>query len=220
MPSADYKKHTALRKAMQLSLWPIVVIVIALGWQYPWLGYSVPVVMLMGMAGGMLRGRYVCGHLCPRGAFFDRVMPRLSRKRPIPAWMRSGGFRWPVFAALMAFMVYRIMLNPTDFDHWGRVFWLMCTVTTAIGVVLAVFIHPRAWCAFCPMGTMQSALDRGRHRIVIDADTCIECRACEKACPMNLAIVKHKDTGSLPDHDCLRCCECCSICPKQALGQA
>ncbi len=220
MPSADYKKHTALRKTVQLSLWPIVVIVIAFGWHYPWLGYSVPVVMLMGMAGGFVRGRYVCGYLCPRGAFFDRIMPRMSFKRPIPAWMRSGWFRWPVFAALMAFMVYRIMLNPTDFDHWGRVFWLLCTVTTAVGVVLAVFIHPRAWCTFCPMGTMQSALDRGQHRIIIDAEKCIECGACEKACPMNLAITKHKDTGSLPDHDCLRCCQCCSVCPKQALGQA
>ena len=78
MPSADYKKHTAMRKIIQLCLWPIVVIVIAFGWQYPWLGYSVPVVMLMGMVGGFVRGRYVCGYLCPRGAFFDHIMPRLS----------------------------------------------------------------------------------------------------------------------------------------------
>ncbi len=82
MPSADYKKHTAMRKTIQLCLWPIVVIVIAFGWHYPWLGYSVPVVMLMGMVGGFVRGRYVCGHLCPRGAFFDHIMPRLSFKSP------------------------------------------------------------------------------------------------------------------------------------------
>lgn len=220
MTAPNYKKLVATRRTVQLMLWPIVVIVIAFGWRYPWLGYSVPVVMLMGMIGGVMRGRYVCGHLCPRGAFFDRIMPGLSRKRTIPSWLRSPWFRWPVFAALMAFMVYRIAQNPTDFNHWGRVFWLMCTVTTAIGVVLAVFIHPRAWCTFCPMGTMQSALDRGQHRIVIDAEKCIECRACEKTCPMNLAIIGHKTEGTVADHDCLRCCQCCSVCPKQALQQA
>ncbi len=215
-----YKHHAARRRIIQLSLWPVVAVVIAFGWRYPVLGYSVPVVMLMGMVGGFVRGRYVCGHLCPRGAFFDRVMPSLSRRRPIPAWMRSGIFRWSVLAALMAFMVYRIAQNPGSFDHWGQVFWLMCTVTTAVGVVLAVFIHPRAWCTFCPMGTMQSALDRGQARILIDAEKCIECRACEIACPMNLAIIRHKDSGTVADHDCLRCCQCCSVCPKDALSQA
>jgi ferredoxin-type protein NapH len=120
----------------------------------------------------------------------------------------------------MAFMVYRIIQNPADFDHWGRVFWLMYTVTTAIGVVLAVFVHPRVWCTFCPMGTIQSALDRGRHRIVIDAEKCIECRACEKACPMLRAIIRHKAAGTEADRDCLRCCQCCNVCPKQALRLA
>jgi len=65
----DSKKLKARRRTVQLALWPVVVIVIAFGWHYPLLGFSVPVVMLMGAAGGVLRGRYVCGHLCPGEVF-------------------------------------------------------------------------------------------------------------------------------------------------------
>jgi ferredoxin-type protein NapH len=215
--SHDAKKLCLQRKRHQHILWPIVVIVIAFGWHYPLLGFSVPAVMLMGVVGGALRGRYVCGHLCPRGGFFDRVIAPLSRKKPIPAFFRNRGLRWALFILLMAFMLYRIALNPTDVFHWGRVFWLMCVITTAIGIVLGILIHPRAWCSFCPMGTLQSALDRGNKQLRIDSSLCIECRACEKACPMNLAIVPCKAAGGLADPDCLKCPECSAVCPRKAL---
>ena len=211
------KKLCLRRKRLQLALWPIVIIVIAFGWRYPLLGFSVPVVMLLGIAGGIVQGRYVCGHLCPRGGFFDRVIAPLSRNKPIPAYFRNRGLRWALFVLLMAFMLYRISLNPTDIYYWGRVFWLMCVITTAIGIVLGILIHPRAWCSFCPMGTLQSALDRGNKQLRIDSSLCIECRACEKVCPMNFAIVKCKAAGRLADPDCLKCPECSAVCPRKAL---
>jgi|694.fasta_scaffold71178_1 hypothetical protein len=46
----------------------------------------------------------------------------------------------------MGVMVWRASLDPANPEHWGRVFWLMCVVTTLIGVVLAFFFHPRIWC--------------------------------------------------------------------------
>ncbi len=211
------KQARLRRKIMQHALWPIVVIVIALGWHYPLLGFTVPFVMIMGMIGGVLRGRYVCGHLCPRGGFFDRVIAPFSLKRSIPPSLRKRTFRWAFFGLLMTFMLYRISLDPADLDHWGRVFWLMCVITTAVGIALGIFIHPRAWCSFCPMGTLQSALDRGNIRIRIDGPACIGCRACEKACPMNLTILKYKDEGVLTDADCLKCPECGAACPRNAL---
>jgi polyferredoxin len=214
---SDYKPLSRRRKIIQLSLWPVVAIVIAFGWHYPLLGFSVPLVMLMGLAGGIARGRYVCGHLCPRGAFFDRIMAPLSRQRPIPLFFRRRGFRWLLFSLLMAFMLYRISLHPGDVYHWGRVFWLMCVITTAIGIVLGIVIHPRAWCSLCPMGTLQSSLDRGNRQLRIDTTACIACHACEKACPMNLQIVKYASDGFFPDTDCLKCPECSAVCPGKAL---
>ena len=203
---------------MQGILAPLVIIVIAPGWKYPLLGFSVPIVMLMGIIGAFVNGRYVCGHLCPRGGFFDRMMAPVSPSRPIPRVFRIAGPRWVLVVLLMGFMIWRIMQNPGDVYHWGRVFWLMCTVTTAIGVVLALLIHQRSWCTICPVGTMQNATGGGKGQLLIDSDLCRECRTCEKACPIDLAIVKHKDSGVVDERDCLRCPECIAVCPANALN--
>ncbi len=202
---------------MQWILLWIVVITIALGWKYPLLGFSVPVVMLAGLVGSLYNGRYVCGNLCPRGGFFDRIMSKLSRNKGIPKIFRNSILRGTIFFALMGFMFYRLMQDPLNIYHWGYVFWVMCVITTAIGVALALIWHPRGWCSFCPMGTMQSVIGGGKNQLEIDADACVKCGLCEKNCPFDLTIYSYGSEGHLPDRDCLKCSECVISCPKDAL---
>ncbi|MBA4389290.1 MAG: FeS-binding protein [Verrucomicrobia bacterium] len=205
------------RRLIQWFLLPVVIVTIGLGWKYPWLGYSVPIVMLMGMVGGIFNGRYVCGNLCPRGSFLERFVGLVSRKGEIPSPVRNMVFRWILFSAMMGFMIFQISRNPSDWQHWGRVFWLMCTVTTGLGIVLAFAFQSRTWCALCPMGTMQNALGGGKNQIKINAATCRECGLCEKSCPMDLDIIAHKAGGKLAERDCLKCDECVVVCPTKSL---
>lgn len=211
-------KEVMRRRLIQWCLVPVVLVTIGLGWKYPLLGFSVPVVMALGMVGGIFRGRYVCGNLCPRGSLFDRVVEPVSRNSGIPHFFRNMTLRWSIFAAMMGFMVYRILQNPSEITHWGRVFWLMCTITTSIGLVLGIALHPRAWCAFCPMGTLQNVLGGHKHQLTIRADACRECRLCEKACPFSISIVEYKLEGRLLNPDCLKCPECIAACPGKALA--
>jgi len=201
-----------IRRIIQSSTWIMVVIVIGLGWRYPLLGYAVPVVMMIGVVGGFVRGRYVCGWLCPRGAFFDRVMRHVSPNRNIPSWFRNPAFRWAVFAILMGFMVYQISLDPGDYRHWGTVFFRICVITTGIGVIVALFFHPRTWCTFCPIGTLQAAVGGHKQKLQLD-DGCTDCGACERTCPMNLKIPSDMAKGRLQSKDCLKCPECQAACP-------
>lgn len=204
------------RRLRQWLLAPIVVITLALGWKYSWLGFAVPAAMLTGIAGGFMRGRYVCGNLCPRGSFFDRLIASLAARREIPALLRSMPLRWGVFALLMGFMAWRLAANPADLNHWGLVFWSMCAITTAVGVVLALTFHPRSWCAVCPVGTLSSAVGGGRYQLVIDP-SCRECGKCEQSCTFDLPIVRHKGAGVVQERDCLKCSVCALSCPRGAL---
>jgi polyferredoxin len=211
------KRQVARRRAVQWVVLAVVIVTLAVGWRIPWFGFSVPAVMILGIVGSVFRGRFVCGNLCPRGAFYDRLVAKVSRRRSVPSWLRSAALRWGLVVLLMGFMVYRISLNPTDPLHWGRVFWMMCLVTTAIGVPLGILIHPRSWCSFCPIGTIQRAVGGGKKPLQIDAERCRACALCEQHCPMDLTIAPHRHEGVLPHRDCLRCSECIGVCPTGAL---
>lgn len=200
-----------------LLLWP-VLITIGLGWKYPLLGYTVPVVMLAGLLGSLVRGRYVCGNLCPRGSFLDRIMPTFSRQGAIPTALRSMPWRWTVFTLLMGFMLYRGGQDPTNLNHWGHIFWQMCVLTTGVAILLAIVYKPRTWCSFCPIGTCQNALGGHHGQLRIDPELCKNCRLCEKSCPFELKITRHREAGHLPSRDCLKCSECIRRCPAQALS--
>lgn len=206
------------RRIIQWVILSPVIITVGLGWKYPLLGFSVPAVMLAGMIGGIKNGRYVCGNLCPRGSFFDRILSYTSRQVPILNAFRNMPFRWVLFTGLMVLMTLRILADPGNIYHWGRVFWLMCAVTTGIGLVLGMFHHQRTWCAFCPMGTMQKALGGKNTYIAIDKDRCIECGRCEKACPFSLPVLEYRESGIMDNPDCLKCSECIAACPVDALS--
>ncbi len=212
------EKQIKLHILIQWLLVPIVIIVIGLGWKYYWLGFIVPVVMLIGMLSPLLnRGRYVCGNWCPRGAFYDRILRRFSRELKIPNFLRNAKFRWLVFGVIFGIFFWQVWRQPFIAENLGHIFWLMCTVTTAIGVGLGIFFSHRTWCAFCPVGTFVSACHRNAKVLTIDNKTCISCKLCEQACPLNLSILQYKDFGVLAHQDCVQCLECVTKCPKKAL---
>ncbi len=79
--------------------------------------------------------------------------------------------------ALFGFMAVRASQAPGDWQHWGRVFWERCMITTVIGVVLGLIYRPRAWCSLCPVGTLQQLIGGHRYRLSIDS-SCSGCAVC------------------------------------------
>lgn len=210
-------KKSGRRRQQWFLLW-IMVLTVGLGWKYPLMGYAVPVVIISGLTVSFFRGRYLCGNLCPRGSFVDKVMAHLSPGRDIPPFIRKMGFRWAVVVGLIGFMFYRGFQDPLNPYHWGSVFWTLCAVTTGLAIVLGLLIHQRTWCSFCPIGTLQNIIGGTREHLQINSTRCRECRLCEKACAINLSIINHKDNGELTDRDCLKCAKCIAVCPTGALS--
>ncbi len=202
----------------KLMLGSIVVLVLALGWRYPLFGLVVPVVVVSGLTVSVFRGRYFCGNWCPRGAFLDSLPVPVSGWRALPELFKSRSFRWAAVAVLFSVMIGRGLQDPASVEHWGSVFWQMCLVTTAIALVLAVVYRPRAWCAICPVGTLQGTLGGQRYRLTIEP-TCQSCGLCEKHCPLSLPIVASRSAGHIESPDCLKCGRCQAVCPVNAVGK-
>ncbi len=192
----------------------IIVLIVSIGGIfYPKLGYILLLVFATLLVIAPFRGRWFCGNLCPRGSFVDFWLAPLSRRLRIPPFLRSMWIRVPIFIALMGFMIYRLLGTQGMVDRIGMVFVTLCIVTTSIAILFGVFLAPRTWCTFCPMGTLQRTLGRGRYPLTIDRERCIDCKRCRKVCPMQLPVNEIQD---LPD--CIKCGRCIQACPKDALS--
>lgn len=191
----------------------IVLIISIAGIFYPKLGYFLLLVFATLIIVAPFRGRWFCGNLCLRGSFVDFWLAPVSRKVQIPSFLRSMWFRAPIFVALIGFMVFRIIQTQGIVDKVGMVFVTLCILTTSASIIFGVLIAPRAWCSFCPMGTMQRALGGGKYQLKVDKELCVECGKCQKVCPMQLPVNEILDKP-----DCIKCARCVEACPKDALS--
>jgi ferredoxin-type protein NapH len=192
----------------------LIVVIISLGGIfYPKLGYFLLIVFATLIIIAPFRGRWFCGNLCPRGSFVDFWLGPLSRKLPIPPILRSMWIRVPIFIFLMGFMVFRIVQTQGVVDKVGMVFVTICLLTTAVAILFGIIIAPRAWCSFCPMGSMQRAVGGNRYQLKVDKERCIDCGKCQKVCPMQLPV-----NEILNEPDCIKCARCVEVCPKSALS--
>lgn len=199
-------------KKIRPYLYVFVLIVIILGLFEPLLGYFLLLVFAAVFAISPFRGRWFCGNLCPRGSFNDYLIHRISRHQRIPQFFSSLWLRIPVFVLLMGFTGWRLIQTQGVVNKIGLVFVTLCIVTTAIAIVLGVWISPRAWCTFCPMGTMQRYFGGKRYSLQVDLKKCTQCNICHLVCPMQLECneIFHKP-------DCIKCGRCVERCPKGAL---
>ena len=191
----------------------LVLIVSVLGIWEPKLGYFLLVVFAALLLISPFRGRWFCGNLCPRGSFNDFWLGKVSFKKKIPKFFRNKWLRLVVFITMMGFMIFRVIQTKGVVDKVGMVFVTICIVTTLIAILFGIFISPRTWCSFCPMGTVQKCFGGKRYQLKVDNSKCIDCGLCKKVCPMQLNVneILHKP-------DCIKCGRCVKVCPKQALS--
>jgi ferredoxin-type protein NapH len=192
----------------------IMVIIVSIGGLfYPKLGYFLLLVFASLMIIAPFRGRWFCGNLCPSGSFVDFWLAPLSRKLRIPPQFKSMWIRVPIFAALMAFMISRIIQTEGIVDKIGMVFVAQFILINSIAILFGIVIAPRTWCSFCPMGTLQRAMGGRKYQLKVDKERCIDCGKCQKVCPMQLPVNEILDKP-----DCIKCGRCVEACPKQALS--
>lgn len=211
------EKKNKKRNILQSLTWLGLPVVAIGGWFYPLLGFLLLGCMIGSVGIAFFRGRAWCDWMCPRGSFFDLFFSKVSPRRKIPGFLRTGYFRGFMVGLIFVVLGIQIFLARGDVYAMGLAMVRVLNVTTAAGIILALAVHPRTWCHICPMGTLGNWVSRGRGSLVI-GQGCVSCQACSKVCPMQLEPYRYAARGVMGDNDCIRCSTCVERCPKKALS--
>lgn len=216
--------------------WIFTLLVAIGGLIQPRVGLLVIPVMLSLTVMSFFKGRFWCGNFCSHGSLFDHIFGRISRRKNIPPWLKSKVTAALVFAVFGLGITRRLtaaarLWGTSHFwDQLGFVFVASYIMVLFVGGSLAVFIRPRTWCQFCPMGTMQKlsyrlgkllgAASRFDRKVTIsDPDRCRACAKCSRACPMELKpYLGFAETSQFEDPNCIGCGACTAACPFNLLA--
>jgi len=208
-------KRNAARKIFKIMLACLTLSVLAIGWKYHFMAWIVPLAMLAGVLGVLILGnRFVCGNICPRGAFLDIFVSKVSANKTAPSFMSGNLIKIIVLVLLFGFFGYNVF-NIGNYALLPLLFWKMCFYTTLLGLFLAFFINQRAWCMICPVGSIGGWLTRNKARLRV-AKSCVGCKSCDKVCPAKINPSSFKG-GKITHINCVRCGECKRVCPVKAI---
>lgn len=192
---------------------------------------------------GVVLGRAVCGLLCPFGLVQDLLHKIPVKKGVVPAridrparYIKYGvllvlvvllpafaasetGIVPPYFckylcpAGTLGGGIPLLLANPGLRQAAGVLFGWKTLVLAAI-VIASMVIH-RPFCKYlCPLGAFYALFNRfSLYQMHLDRGKCVDCRTCERACPMAVKVTKRINSP-----ECIRCGKCKAVCPTGAIS--
>lgn len=189
------------------------------------------VILISALLVSLLFRKSFCSWICPFG-FIEEAVGKLGakiiqRRISVPKWLdiplRSLKY------IVLAFFVYSIFFVMDDqsaisfmespynkiVDLKMLQFFLNIS-TTGIAVfgflITMSFLFKHFWCRYlCPYGALLGLMGWfSPSRITRSEETCINCGACNKACPSRLSVSTNKNVVS---PECNGCLECINKCP-------
>jgi polyferredoxin/Flp pilus assembly protein TadD len=186
----------------------------------------------------LIFGRFVCGWGCHIVALQDFCAWLLKKVGLVPKPFRSRLLVYvPLIAALYMFVLPTVLraftkpaeepLIPAFTNHLvTNNFWeTFPTVAVAIpflficGFMTVYFLGSKGFCTYaCPYGGFFSLADKlapGKIRVT---DACNQCGHCTATCTSNVLVhAEVKQFGMVVDPGCMKCMDCISVCPNDAL---
>lgn len=175
-------------------------------------------------------GRIFCSYACPIGTVQELVMKLRGKKYrnnvhlPLAAERFFGKGKYIVFL----FTVVTIGLGlPYLYIQFCPVIGIAYPLSISIAaivslaiIVLGALLTERIWCRFlCPYAALMNLvqylgvlLHIKRNKIYRNLEVCIECRQCNRHCPMNIDLLEKE---YITNANCIHCKRCLDVCPKK-----
>lgn len=188
------------------------------------------------IASTLLLGRWFCGWACHLVALQDLCAALLAKLGLKPRPVRSRllvfapfvvGFYMFVWPQVWPWFASKPVPRPdwhwelTTTDLW-QTFpkWVMAPITIlVVGFLIVWWLGAKGFCSFgCPYGAFFAVADRFAPARIRVTDACEHCGHCTQVCTSNVRVheevAKH---GMVVDPACMKCMDCVSVCPKEAL---
>ena len=194
------------------------------------------VLFALALALTLVVGRFFCGWACHVVAYQDLarwLLARLGLKpRPlrsrllllVPFYAAFSMFVWPSLQKywLDSEALPTLSWHLSTSSFWERFPGPVGTLVTVVvcGGMVIWFLGAKGFCTYgCPYGAFFGLIGRhapGRIRV---SDACEGCGHCSAVCTSEVLV--HAEVarfGQVVDPSCLRCLDCVSACPKEALS--
>ncbi|HPT22957.1 MAG TPA: 4Fe-4S binding protein [Anaerolineaceae bacterium] len=186
------------------------------------------VLMVIGFVMAIIAGPIFCGWVCPMGTFqewigklgkrifgkrYNHMVPEKWDKRL--RYLRYLVAIWVVYMTARSLSLVFANVDPyfALFNFWSSEVALGGLVVLGVTMLLSLVVE-RPWCKYaCPYGAVQGLFNPIRlAKLRRNNETCIQCGACDRTCPMNIQVSK---LDVISNHQCISCMECTSnaACP-------
>lgn len=171
----------------------------------------------------LLFGPVFCGWVCPLGTvqeWIGKLGQKIFKKRYntfIPAvvdrylrYLRYVILGMVLFQTAKAGTLLFLNIDPyfALFNFWSVEVPRTALIVLGVTLIGALFVE-RPWCKYaCPYGALLGIFNLFRIvKLSRNPKTCINCKRCDRVCPMNITPA---DDKNVINHQCITCLECTS----------
>jgi len=169
----------------------------------------------------LLFGPVFCGWVCPFGTvqeFIGKIGRKIFKKRYnnfIPSVIDKPlrYLRYVILALVVVNTAISGKLLFSNFDPYYALFNIWSSEVTRLSLLVlgltligSLFVE-RPWCKYlCPLGALLGIFNFFRIvKLKRNENICINCKVCDRVCPMNINISTSK---VISDHQCISCLLC------------